>query len=375
MKPNQLRPAKTGADDERARARRDRVAHWLKKEGLDALIVSNPVNVAYLSGFSGDDATLLVARDKAWLISDPRFQDQVPTECPSVECVIRKPGVSMTLAQSTIAKPMRHVAVEADHLSVSNWNSLREQCPSVHFACSSGVIEELRAIKDADEIRRIRAAVRLAERTFETIRATWKPEDTEKTLADRVETTIRTLGGQCSSFPTIAAVDARAALPHAIPTGRALGDGEYLLLDWGAKAADYHSDLTRILPLRKLSRKFARVTAAVIEANEKAVQAIRPGVACGDVDAVARRCLEEHGFAKKFTHSLGHGIGREVHELPRLRRDERQILKPGMVVTVEPGVYIPGWGGARIEDDILVTRDGAETLSQLPRDPEELVEV
>ena len=203
------------------------------------------------------------------------------------------------------------------------------------------------------------------------MRAGLRSADTEKDVADEVEAALRRTGASGSSFPPIVAVGANAALPHYRPgeTVR-IRDSDFVLIDWGADRGGYKSDLTRVIATGKVSPKFIKVYRSVLTAQQRAIEAIRPGVKASEVDAMARGVLEDAGFGLYFEHGLGHGIGLEIHEAPRLRKGADTLLRPGMVITIEPGVYLPGWGGVRIEDDILVTPEGYEVLTSVPRELE-----
>jgi Xaa-Pro aminopeptidase len=219
----------------------------------------------------------------------------------------------------------------------------------------------------------LRRAIWIAERAFGVLRASLRPERTEKEVADELENQTRLYGGKGCSFPPIVAVGPRAALPHARPTAAKIGDDGFVLVDWGADAGPYKSDLTRVLVTGKISPKLERIYRVVLTAQERAIEAIRPGRTCHEVDHVARGVIAKAGFAKQFGHGLGHGIGLDIHEAPRLAAKVGLKLEPGMVVTVEPGIYLPGWGGVRIEDDVLVTNDGAEVLTSVAKQWEEAI--
>ena len=233
----------------------------------------------------------------------------------------------------------------------------------------------MRAIKDKAEIAEIRQAVALAEKAFQVIRAALVPEQTERAIAFELENQIRRFGGAGCGFPPIVAMGARAALPHAHPDNHTVSDSKMLLIDWGATAHLYRSDLTRVLVTGRISPKFQRIYNVVLQAQQKAIAAIQPGAMVNDIDAVARGIITRAGYGKRFGHGLGHGFGLEIHEPPWLTSDVKRNrpLRAGMVVTVEPGIYLPGQGGVRIEDDILVTRDGHEVLSHLPKELEDCV--
>ncbi len=354
--------------------RRRRLLRQLAKQELPALLVCDPANVRYLTGFTGEDSFLLLANKHAVVVSDARYTTQLERECPDLQLHIRHSGTTMAEAVAQVARSLRLklLAVEADWLSLRQFQALEKQLERMELVPTSGQVERLRAVKDADEVARIRQAVAVAQRAFQATVATLRADASERQVAAELEYTIRRLGGEGCSFPPIVAVGANAALPHA-PVGKTrIGEANVLLIDWGASWQGYASDLTRTLATGRVLKRFAKAYQAVLEAQQAAIEAIAPGVSCGQVDQAARRVLEKHGLARHFTHSLGHGIGLKVHELPRLAAKQQEPLVAGMVVTVEPGVYLPGRFGIRIEDDVLVTPEGHEVLSTLPRDLEQL---
>jgi Xaa-Pro aminopeptidase len=218
-------------------------------------------------------------------------------------------------------------------------------------------------------VEQIREAIAIAERAFAIFRDKLRPEDNEKDLHDNMEIYIRRAGGRCTSFPSIIAVGERAALPHAPPTSKTVAEAELLLVDWGAKGRFYNCDLTRVLATRKIAPKLEEVYMVVLRAQAKALQAIHPGAKAKDIDAEARAVIEQAGFGQFFGHGLGHGLGLQVHEGPAIRQTSEAVLEAGMVFTIEPGIYLPDWGGVRIEDDVLVTPDGCEGLTHVAKEP------
>jgi Xaa-Pro aminopeptidase len=350
--------------------RRDRLASRATAEGLDGFLVTNPVNVSYLTGFSGDSSYLLVSPRRTVLVSDGRYVEQLQQECADLEASIRPPSVRITPATAQVIQSLgwRRVGFESGHLTVAEFERFRADVPTASWKPVEDAVERVRVRKDESEVAQLRQAIAIAEAAFAQFRGSLGSEDTEKKLTDRIETLVRECGGRCCSFPAIIGVDERAALPHAPPTDKTLAGGSLLLVDWGASGRFYKSDLTRVLALRKISPKFEQVYGVVLRAQARAVSRIRPGVKASDVDAEARLVFEEAGFGSFFSHGLGHGIGLEVHEAPGLRPQSETSLEPGMVVTVEPGLYFPGWGGIRIEDDVLVTPDGCEVLTSVPKD-------
>jgi Xaa-Pro aminopeptidase len=359
--------------------RRQELIRRVAAEGLDAALITSPANVTYLTGFSGDSSYLVVGRDRTVLVSDSRFTQQLAEECPGLELHIRPPVRTVTQAAAEVLTKLGHrsVGFEALHLSVAEFQGLCELTPAVTWKAGRDRVEQLRVLKDPSEVEQIRAAIDVAERAFAVFEALLRPEDTEKDLSDAMESYVRRAGGKCTSFPTIVAVGDRAALPHAPPTGRRVGEGDFVLVDWGAAGPFYKSDLTRVLVPRKNppfrapspgATKLDEVYGVVLRAQAAALGAIRPGVKARDVDAAARTVIAEAGYGDFFGHGLGHGLGLQVHEAPAVRPGSETVLQPGMVFTVEPGVYLPGWGGVRIEDDVVVTPDGCEVLTRVPKD-------
>lgn len=362
--------------------RRERLLRRLAEEGIDALMISNPVNVTYLTGFTGDSTVLLLDGKRVLLVSDSRYTGQLADECPGLPTHIRPPTQKLPEAVAAALKGwnVHSVGFESSAVTVAEFEFLRELLPSVNWKGGADRVEQLRMVKDASELAQIRTAIDVAERTFTVFRALLRLEDTEEDLCDALEHYARRAGGSSMAFPPIVAVGERAALPHAPPTNRTVGSGELLLVDWGVSAPLYKSDLTRVLDTRKTSpfapptsaaaAKLAAVYSVVLQAQEAAFRAVRPGASTRDIDAAARSVIAEAGYGEYFGHGLGHGFGLQIHEAPWVRPNSDTRVEAGMVFTLEPGIYLPGWGGIRIEDDVLVTPDGVERLTHLPRDLE-----
>ncbi len=358
------------------------MSRLLADEGIDALMIGNPVNVTYLTGFTGDSTVLLLGRGRLLLVSDSRYSGQLAEECPALPVHIRSTTQQLPQAVAEALKGfgIRSVGFESGTVTVAEFENLRQLAPSLDWKGGADRVERLRTIKDASELAQIRTAIDVAERAFTVFRSLLRPEDTEKDLCDALEHYARRAGGSGTAFPPIVAVGERAALPHAPPTRRTVDSGELLLVDWGVSAPLYKSDLTRVLDTRKTSpfpqtvsataAKFREVYSVVLQAQEAALRAVRPGVSSRAIDAAARAVIAEAGYGECFGHGLGHGFGLQIHEAPWLRPNADTTVEPGMVFTLEPGIYLPGWGGVRIEDDVLVTPDGVERLTHLPRDLE-----
>ena len=352
-------------------ARRKKLLSLLKQTGVEALLVTCETNVTYLTGFSGDSSYLLIGKGQTVLLSDGRYTTQLAEECPGLDVYIRKSTESMTVALEKALKKthLRNLGFESHIVTCSQIESLSGLIPSLQWVPVSDLVEELRMVKDASEIEEIREAVQQAQRGYDVLRAMLTDEMTEFQGAHELEHAMRRFGARQAAFDPIVAVGERAALPHAMPTQKRIEEAPFLLVDWGAMTQQgYRSDLTRMIVHGKPTTKLEKVYKTVLKAQLAAIEKIRPGVLCKDVDQAARAVIENAGFGKQFTHSLGHGIGLDIHEGPRLGGNVPTELKPGMVVTVEPGIYLPGWGGVRIEDDILVTRDGHEVMTSVPKE-------
>ena len=355
----------------RFQLRRDRLRRRFKKSGVREFLVTDFTNVSYLTGFSGDDSFLIFLDDREVMLSDPRYTTQLQEECPGLALEIRSPGTAMFQSIRKILGKSRqsNVGFESGGMTVQMHQRLVEEVPKDEWVGCGGLVESLRVIKDREEVRAIRNAVDLAQRAFAVTRCSLRGDQTEQAVAHGLENQIRLFGGRGCSFPPIVACGPRAALPHATPSDATMDSHGLLLIDWGAdELGGYKSDLTRVLVAGKISPKLERVYRLVLKAQRRAIDSIRPGVLCSAVDRTARKVIEDGGFGKFFGHGLGHGIGLDIHEGPRLAGGCELPLKAGMVVTVEPGIYLPGLGGVRIEDDILVTRDGHEVLSDVPKD-------
>jgi Xaa-Pro aminopeptidase len=368
-------------------SRRANLLRDCKGDGVDGLLVTSPTNVRYLTGFTGSSGAVVLSAKHAILVSDGRYEEQIKDECVGLDVHIRPHTKTLTEATAEVLTKagLKTVGFEAEHLSVSTLAGLTDKAGKATFAPLAGKVEHLRAVKDPSEMELIRTAVGIAERAFRMFVALLRDTDTEKELADAMEQYIRRAGGLRSSFPPLIAAGERGALPHARPTDRVIGESSKLLVDWGADVG-YKSDLTRTLkspfpvpPLRKSKDErtaypFDAVYEAVRQAHVAAVGELGAGAKAKDVDTAARKALTRHSpkgvdLNDHFTHGLGHGIGLDTHEAPQLRQNSDAVLEAGSVVTIEPGVYLPGWGGVRIEDDYHITKDGPVRLGTLPHDP------
>jgi Xaa-Pro aminopeptidase len=268
---------------------------------------------------------------------------------------------------------IKRLGIEGKSATVSLHQSLAGALPKHELLVTDGLVEQLRMIKDKDEIDATRLACLQARKAFDAVRALLTPEMTELDIAAELEYRARRVGAKALAFPPLVGVGPRAALPHVAPTSRQLKESDFVLIDWGANSGLYLSDLTRILVTGKISPKLRKIYGVVLKAQLAAIAAIRPGIACEDVDNVARSIIAKAGYGAAFGHGLGHGTGLDIHEQPRFAAGQKTKLQPGMIVTVEPGIYLPDWGGVRIEDDVLVTRTGHVVLTDVPKELDECV--
>ncbi len=340
--------------------------------GLESLLITAEKNVTYLTGFTGDSTWLLVTANSELMLSDFRYITQLEEECPGVELFIRTSNTKLTdaLAEKANERDLKQLGYESHALTVEIFNSISLPLAGIELVPVAWEVEQLRAVKDEEEIADIREAVDLAEQGFAYLLEILKPQATEQQLAYELEHAVRNFGGEELSFHPIIGVGDRSALPHYRPGKLKVGDSPILLVDWGAQTdSGYKSDLTRTMLTAEFNEpKFETIYKTVLESQRLAIEKIAPGVSCQEIDSVAREYIRDAGFGDYFDHGLGHGIGLDIHELPRFSQSSDAPLEAGMVVTVEPGIYLPGWGGVRIEDDVLVTEGGCDVLSSVPKD-------
>jgi Xaa-Pro aminopeptidase len=339
------------------------VAGVLAERGLDALLVTDLVNVRYLTGFTGSNAVAVVGPDLRRFITDFRYVEQAAEQVDGFDRE-RAPQEFLNALAGGWPEGELRLGFEDDHVSVRRHGRLREVLPDrVDLVAAGGIVQDLRTVKDAGEIDRIRAAAALADEAYALVRSQGLVGRSERDVALAIENEMRRLGAQEPSFPSIVASAERGALPHAVPTDAAIPRGTLVTLDIGARLDGYCSDCTRTWATGELPDDLAEAYALVLRAQEASLDAVRPGPEGRDVDAVARDMITAAGHGEHFGHGLGHGVGLEVHEGPRLARTAEGRLVAGNVVTVEPGVYLPGRGGVRIEDLVVVDPDGHTVLS------------
>ena len=344
--------------------------------GIDALLVLVSENRRYLSGFSADDTqfdesagALLITADDLLLATDSRYELQARREAPASEVICYREGLAKQLPDMLQHLRIDRLGFESVRLSVQQHEAVKTElaksAKSIQLLPVEDLVEKLRIVKDETEVEQTRSALRIAEKAFTACLSHVRPGVTEKELAWMMEKGMREAGAEALSFSTIVAAGPNSALPHAVPGDRAVRQGEPILFDWGARLGGYCSDISRTVVLGKADGRFQKVFQTVLDAQRFAIDAIRPGASSREVDKIARDHIERKGYKGLFGHGLGHGTGLAIHEAPRLSPLKDFRLETGMVSTVEPGIYIPDWGGVRLENMIVVRESGAEVLNEL----------
>ena len=339
----------------------------LAEAGAGSFLVTHLPNIFYLCGFTGSAGALLIRRKDAILFTDTRYAVQAREEVREARAHIVRRSLLTEVGEEIRSAGKGPVAFEPAHLTIAEMQRLQSRTSRLRWVAWDGIIEKLRTIKTPDEIRQIRASAELTSDVFEEILPLVKPGVTEFDLAAEIEYLMRRKGASGPSFSTIVASGPRSALPHARASSKPLKKNELVVFDLGAILRGYCSDMTRTLFIGRAPARVRRWYRAVVEAQDAARDAMSPGVKAGQVDAAARAVLQKYGLNRRFTHSIGHGLGLEVHESPRLGRGEKALLQAGNVVTVEPGVYVEGIGGVRVEDDVAILARGTVVLTRATR--------
>jgi len=349
----------------------------LADAGVDALVVSGLANVRYLTGFTGSAGILVVGAERAVLLTDGRYRTQVAEQLRaaglehSVEAMVGGAEAQRAALAALFSDPPgRRVGLEADHVSWSTVRRWATLSPSAELVPTNGLVEELRMVKDDGEIALMTLAAAVADAALAETLPALAPGTTEAVVAERLDAAMRRLGAEDRAFETIVASGPNAAKPHHRAGGRVIEARDLVVIDFGATVAGYRSDMTRTFAVGRPPRQpLADVHRLVATSQQAGVAAVGPGVAAGDVDAVCRRVIADAGYGDAFEHGTGHGVGLDIHEAPSVSAGATAILSPGVVVTVEPGVYLAGAGGVRIEDTVVVTDDGCRPLTRFPKEP------
>jgi len=335
-------------------------------EKLDALLIFGLPNIRYLSGFTGTDGVLLINASESVFLTDSRYLDQAQKQVNAdrVSCYKNK---LQALADELTKAGSNRVGFDADVVSVSLFEGLAKLADHVDWCPLSPQLQALRGVKAPEELIALKSAANLNQQAFTAVLPLIQPGISEREIALELEFTLKRLGGEANAFDFIVASGPRGALPHGVATAKKLHAGDLVTIDFGTRVDGYHSDETVTLAIGKVDRKLRQIFDIVLEAHDSALAVIRPDMAICDLDAVARDFIAAKGYGDYFGHSLGHGVGLEIHEYPAVSSRSEQKLLAGMVITVEPGIYIPGVGGVRIEDTVVVTAGGFESLTKIPK--------
>ncbi|WP_080845188.1 M24 family metallopeptidase [Cytobacillus gottheilii] len=335
--------------------------------GIDGMLITSSYNRRYMSGFTGSAGVVLISQEKALFITDFRYVEQAGKQCEGYE-IVQHTGVIPAEVEEQVKKlGISKLGFEQDYVSFASFKTY-EKAVSAELVPISGVIEKLRLIKDASEIKILKEAAKIADDAFSHILNFIKPGKTEIEVSNELEFFMRKAGATSSSFDIIVASGYRSAYPHGVASDKVIESGDFVTMDFGALYNGYISDITRTVAVGQPSDQLAEIYNVVLEAQLKGMNGIKPGLTGKQADALTRDHITEKGFGEYFGHSTGHGIGLEVHEGPGLSSKSEVVLEPGMVVTVEPGIYIPGVGGVRIEDDTIITADHNESLTHSKKD-------
>ena len=346
-----------------------RLAAQLPEQELDALLISAPKNRRYLSGFTGSAGYLLVTPQRHVLFTDSRYTEQAGNQSPHFEVIQTNPGFGWLL-EALKETGVKRVGFESDHMTVASYNRVldaikeEEDLNRLSLIATSGITDELRVFKDRDELAQLQKAIDASDRAMETVCPTIQAGMTEKEVAWRMEAAMREFGADNISFDTIVAAGPNGATAHHRADDTVIQAGEPIVIDMGAQVNGYCSDITRTVVVGEPDEMFHKIYNIVLGAQLTAINTVRPGLTGEECDALSRDIIAEAGYGDNFGHSLGHGVGLAVHENPRVGPTAENVLEPNMVFTVEPGIYLSGWGGVRIEDIVILGEDGATVLSK-----------
>lgn len=356
------------------KARLSSVRDAMKHLGVDAILLTKSTDLSYLTEFTGDDSIGILTDKELHLVTDFRFREQAELECGWTKITVREGKMSEALAGAFSRIGSTKIAFDTDHATVGQIDGLvralsGKSSKVPDLVPMENVLSNIRRVKDDTELDLIRKSVEIAEEAYEAVKGHIKPGLSENYIAGLIVSELRSRGATDCSFPPIVATAAHSSLPHYRPDESLIQKDQPLLIDWGGLYRGYCSDLTRMIMFGRVDPKIREIHKIVLDAQLAAIGFLRPGVTTKQADAVARGIIEKAGYGEFFGHGLGHGIGRDIHEAPSLRKTEPEDeLRPGMVVTIEPGIYLKGKGGVRIEDDVLITHSGCEVLSSLPKD-------
>jgi Xaa-Pro aminopeptidase len=348
--------------------RLEAVRQRISESRLQGLVITSLPNIRYLTGFTGSHAILFLSKERAQFFTDSRYRNQAPAEVREARVIITSGTLLEKFSRIISFSPNESIGFEASSLTVAMFNNLKRIVERGKLVPTIDLIERIRAFKDEDEISKIKRAVEITDRVFNKILAILKPGMREIDIAAEITYWHKRLGADSDAFDVIVASGVRGAYPHARASTNKIQKGEMVTIDMGCCVEGYHSDLTRTVTVGKPRPELKKIYAVVLEALRKSIGRVRVGIPASSLDAIARKSIREKGYGKYFNHALGHGLGLEVHELPRVSSRSKENLTEGSVIAIEPGIYVPTLGGVRIEDDIVVREGGIEVLSGASRE-------
>lgn len=334
----------------------------LEANNLDAILITSPINRRYVTGFTGTAGVAIISKNDARFITDFRYTSQATAQAKEFKVIQHKQVIELEIKDQLKALGVKRLGFEKDTVTFSQYEKYKAIFET-ELVPVSGIVEALRSIKTAEELAIMKKAAKIADDAFEHVLGYIKPGAKEIDISNELEFYMRKLGATSSSFDTIVASGERSALPHGVASDKEIQSGELVTLDFGALYQGYCSDITRTVAVGEINEQLRTIYDTVLEAQLRGVDGIKPGITGKEADAITRDYITEKGYGDYFGHSTGHGVGLEVHETPSLASRSEQKLEPGMVVTIEPGIYVPGVGGCRIEDDLVVTKSGNERLT------------
>jgi Xaa-Pro aminopeptidase len=340
----------------------------MRGKKIDAFLTSHLPNVRYLTGFSGSNALLLVTDSRSVFLSDFRYKEQVASEVAADEKIIGQGPLLDIAAKKKIFSRIGSIGIEKKHLSIAQYGEIKKKVIGKKIIATEEIVENLRAVKDGAEIADIAAAIAITDGVFTRILGMIKPGMRELEVSAEISYLHKMAGAEKDAFDTIVASGVRGSLPHGAASNKKIARGEFVTLDFGCIVNGYHSDMTRTICIGKPTAEMRKVYRIVLDAQQRALDRIRPGAIAKDIDGVARGCIAGNGYGQYFGHSLGHGVGLEIHETLRLAASNAAPLQAGNVVTVEPGIYLPGKFGVRIEDVVVLRDSGCENLTTSPKE-------
>jgi len=347
--------------------RQDKLQNILSKNNLDGMLITNLTNIRYICGFTGSAGTCLVTPTGKFFITDGRYIEQSKDQVKGFDRYIDMDTNLSIIQKNNLLRNGLKIAFEGDHVNYTLYDAIQKTYPDVNWESTKMILEDLASIKDKGELDAIRTAVEITDKVYEEILPMLRPGYTEKQVANTMVSKYREYGDG-EAYSPIVATGPNGALPHAIPTDREFKKGDFIVIDAAAKYAGYHADMTRTPVVGEATDKHHEVYAIVKEAQKRGCDIAKAGVPCKDVDAATREYIHEMGYGDHYTHGTGHGLGLEIHTSPRFSPTSKDILAENNVMTIEPGIYLAGWGGVRIEDDVIIKHDGCEILNNTTKD-------